>query len=338
MKRDFWKSSGIHLLEKQDNGWLQITPDYLRAYYTRPEVHPIDTSCRAENQLFEQLMEDPFSEVQEATIAAIEDTDAADNYRILLSFRELLLKSGTLEQAYLKIMQSGNISIPPIFIDQMVHIILRNILDNVQDPFQVKMAELFFREQKINTDEGQIMLADEEVIEMYREQGGAGGLGQLLIDSDTPLKSVELDILDDRNKDSYWARSDRYDMVVDFRFTKPSCDAFARVVEKWVKHLLAIKIKIQPRQSISDEQWSWHIGLDRESTTILNGLYENKEVISDDNQRLIGLFHMTIEEQLIVIDGMRGKPVYLGLAMNEDNQLKMKPQNILLNLPLAKSA
>ena len=30
-----------------------------------------------------------------------------------------------------------------------------------------------------------------------------------------------------------------------------------------------------------------------------------------------------------------GKPDYLGLAMNEDGLLRLKPQNLLLNLPLA---
>ena len=29
-----------------------------------------------------------------------------------------------------------------------------------------------------------------------------------------------------------------------------------------------------------------------------------------------------------------GRPVYLGLAMTEEKRLKMKPQNLLMNLPL----
>ena len=32
---------------------------------------------------------------------------------------------------------------------------------------------------------------------------------------------------------------------------------------------------------------------------------------------------------------VQGKPVYLGLAMNEQGLLKLKPQNLLLNLPVA---
>jgi hypothetical protein len=33
-----------------------------------------------------------------------------------------------------------------------------------------------------------------------------------------------------------------------------------------------------------------------------------------------------------------GKPVYMAIAMNEQQQLKLKPQNLLFNLPLAKAS
>jgi hypothetical protein len=33
-----------------------------------------------------------------------------------------------------------------------------------------------------------------------------------------------------------------------------------------------------------------------------------------------------------------GKPVYLGLAMSVEQTLKLKPQNLLINLPLAAAA
>jgi hypothetical protein len=33
-----------------------------------------------------------------------------------------------------------------------------------------------------------------------------------------------------------------------------------------------------------------------------------------------------------------GRNVYMAIAMNEKNELKLKPQNLLFNLPLAKSS
>jgi hypothetical protein len=35
---------------------------------------------------------------------------------------------------------------------------------------------------------------------------------------------------------------------------------------------------------------------------------------------------------------MVGKPVYLAIAKNENHELKLKPQNLLFNLPLAKAS
>jgi hypothetical protein len=35
---------------------------------------------------------------------------------------------------------------------------------------------------------------------------------------------------------------------------------------------------------------------------------------------------------------MAGKPVFAGLAMAPDGTLRMKPQNLLMNLPLARRA
>jgi hypothetical protein len=33
---------------------------------------------------------------------------------------------------------------------------------------------------------------------------------------------------------------------------------------------------------------------------------------------------------------LAGRPVYLAMAMNADHVLKLKPQNLLLNLPLSR--
>ena len=335
---DFWKSAGMHLVEVNGEGWLAVTPDFLRAYYTRPEVHPVETSCEEEVKLFEELMADPFMEVSAARLKKLADQDAAYNYEVVLRFRAHLMEAGTIEGAYLKMMRADQADIPPVFIDQMVHLIARNVLKDCDDPIRLRAGEIFFRDQSVSTDDGMIMLADEEIVSMHAASGGLGGLGQLLVESDTPLRRVELDVLDEENKNLYWERSDRFDMVVDFRFTQPALDAFARVIEAWVGHFLSLKVRVEPRQSVQDEQWTWHIGLDREATQILNALYEGRDLAEGDSERIVALFRMWVEDEAAVIDTMRGKPIYLGLAMSADNIVKMKPQNLLTNMPLPQDA
>jgi hypothetical protein len=332
--RDFWRSAGFHLVRRNRDGWLEVTPDYLRAYLTRPEVHPVEESNDHERRLHEALLTDPFRAVSEAELRAIADADAIETYRLVLAFRDRLIGAGTVEAAYLSLMKGGaQMNLPPVFLDQMVHLILRNALADCTDPIRLRAAELFFRDQTVSTEGGVLMLADEEIVEM-QAAGGDSGLAQLLAETGTPMRQVHLDVLDEDNAASYWARSDRFDTVIDFRFEQPALDAFARVVETWVAHLLRLDIRVEPRPKLEDADWRWHIGLDAEATRLLNALYEQKPVSLDEMAQFVGLFRVRVAEQDALIDRVKGKPIYLGLAMTTGKRLKMKPQNLLWNWPL----
>ena len=141
----FWKSAGMHLLERNGEGWLSVTPDFIRAYLTRPEVHPIDESGPEELALFEALMADPLMEIPDAQLAKIVDPDARDNYRIVLTFRDVLIAAGTIEGAYLALVRNPRSDIPAIFIDQLINLIMRNILADCREPIEVRSGEIFFR-------------------------------------------------------------------------------------------------------------------------------------------------------------------------------------------------
>jgi hypothetical protein len=110
------------------------------------------------------------------------------------------------------------------------------------------------------------------------------------------------------------------------------------VIESWLGHLLKIEVQVEPRPNIEDPDWRWHIGLDRESTRLLNALYEGKTLSLDEAMRIVGLFRMRIRDDRLVIDSVKGRPIYLGLAMDAAKRVKMKPQNLLMNLPFAAAA
>lgn len=331
---EFWNASGFFLLSRGDQGGLVVTDDFLRAYFGRPEIRPIPESCPAEIFLHERLMESPRMEVVDTDILAIADPDARENYDIVLKFRDLLLAHDTLEAAYLALMRSGRIDIPPLFVDQLAHAILRNALDGLEDPLRARAGELFFRTQKATIREGAILLADEEIVEQLAQSGGTSPIAQLM--AGTPMApSVDMDVLDRDNARIYWARSDQFDTVLDLTFARPGLDALCRVMESWVAHFLKIDVVIQPIQSIRDEKWSWHTGLDTESTAILNDLYEARDVEEDRLARLLSLFRLEFHDRTVMLDRVTGRPVYMGLAMDTEGIVRMKPQNLLLNLPLA---
>jgi len=331
MAKEFWRSAGLHLTEPDAQGWLRVTPDYLRAYYLRPEIHPIEESCEAERALFDALMEDPFRAVSETELAALADPDAADNYSAVLRFREHLTRAGTVEGAYMSLFSGGPVRVPPLFLDQMAHLILRHILCDCGDPFRLRAAEVFFRDQNVNIDDGRVMLADQEIVEM-RAQGG-GGPGQLVL-AELSRGPVELDVMSEQNAGQYWSRSEQFDFVVDFRFGQPALDAFARVIEAWVRHFLRVEVRVQPRTAIQNEDWRWHIGLDTQATALLNALYRGETLDPDAQARIIALFDMTISDDSMVLEKARGQRIHLAMAMTPDKRAKMKPQNLLFNLPL----
>jgi Family of unknown function (DUF6352) len=333
-----WKSSGLHLTRRLRNGWLAVTPDLLRAYYTRPEIHPIEESCEAEHRLFEKLMADPVVEVAEAELSAIADPDAANNYRLVLRYRDHLLKHGSLEAGYRAMFQPDAPVVPPLFLDQLTHLIVANVVAGEDDTFVVRASELFFREQKATTTDGQLMLADAEVVEMYSQDGGLGGLGALLAEAGTPMREVSLDVMTEENASEYWARADQFNFAVDFRFTERAPDALAHVIGRWIGHFFATPVRVQALQSVRDERWSWHIGLDAVATSILNALYEGESVDEEAVNRMIALFRLEFLDQSVLNDSIKGKPVYLGLAITSDNLVRLKPQNLLTNLPIKKAS
>lgn len=335
---DFWRNSGFHLLRRNERGWLAVTDDFLRAYYLRPEVRPVEESGDAEIALHDSLMAEPGRKVDEGEIEAVEDEDARDNYRVVLRFRDRLLASGTLEGAYSALFRSGSVDIPPLFIEQMAHVILRNILDGVEDPLRLRAGELLFRDQKLNLQDSTILLADLETVEMHAAGNAYGSIGRLIVEAQTSLKSVELDVLDRDNADLYWQRESRYDTVISINHGRAALEALCRVIEAWVRHFHGIEVKVRSLPRIDEPRWAWHIGLDAASTSMLNDLYGGVEVDHGRMRRLLSLFRMDFANASDMRPDIAGRPVYMALSANEDDIVRMKPQNLLVNFPIATSS
>lgn len=334
---DFWRASGYGLLERRADGRLGVSDDFLRAYFLRPEIRPVEESGPHERALHASLLDSPRQAVLESDLQAVEDSDARENYRILLAFRDRLTAAETIEDAYLGLFLKPA-PVPGLFIDQIAHVLLRHILDGVEDPLRARAGELFFRSQKISIKDGAIMAADEETVEMHAATGGMGSLGKLVIESNTPLRQIDLDVLTEKTAELYWPRSDKHDTVLELTFGRAGLDALARTLEMWVAHFLQITVNIQPVSQIQDDKWVWHTGLDAEATAIMNDLYNGKEVDEERMKQVIALFRLEFADPTVMQASIAGKPVYLGLAKDKNDRLKLKPQNLLVNLPLASRA
>ncbi|OGA07154.1 MAG: hypothetical protein A2W68_06365 [Betaproteobacteria bacterium RIFCSPLOWO2_02_64_14] len=334
---DFWPSCGFRLLKRNAEGKLVVTDDYLRRYFARPELAPVPESCEHERALHVALTDEPRRAVTEEEIAAIADADARENYRVMLRFRDRLIAAPTLEAFYFDLFR-GEVSVPPDFIHHTAQDILRGMLDGTENGLDARAAEIFFRAQRVTVKDGAVMLADDATVEMHATGGGFGDLGRLLLEAQAPLRSVELDVLDEASHAAYFARDERFDTVLSLNPGGAGSQALARLLERWIGHFHGVRAKVTPIREIPDEEWRWHVGLDAEASAMLNEIYNGGEVEASRMKRIIGLFRTEFLEPSAMRAELAGSPVFLGLAMTEDGTLRMKPQNLLMNLPLARPA
>jgi Family of unknown function (DUF6352) len=298
---------------------------------------PPDEACDAERALHANLMADPFRAVSETDVAALADPDARENWQFMLSFRDRIAKAASLEAAYLDFAKHGAEGIPPIFLSQLVHLVLRNALDECDDPYMLRAAELFFRAQKATVHEGALLLADAEVVEVQQQLKDNAHLTPLTALLDPVPEFGNLDIMDDENAWTYWSRSDAHTMIMNIGANKKAREALARVIERWVQHVLALEVSVEPLASIEDKDWRWFVGLDSEGTKIGNMLWKGAALGPDFSERVVTLMRMTIKDEGRVRADLRSAPIYLIGAMDKDKIWRLKPQNLVAGLPLLES-
>jgi hypothetical protein len=325
---DFWLSCGHHLLDRDAAGGLVITDDYLKAYLARPELAPPEDACKIERGLHKSLLEDPRRPVTAGEVSAIEDSDARENWQVMVSLRDQLARHRTLEAAYLDIVRR-KLKVPHIFLNQIVHVILRNALHDCDDPFVLRAAELFFRTQKLTLHEGSLVAADEETI---------AGLGNQPI---SPLVAMlglppaaEITVLSEENASSYWQRSDRFDMALDLTAGRRGLAALGVAAERWVAHLLGVQVSMEPLIEARDVPFTWYVGLDADATQLGDALWKGNELSDADLRRVVALYRLTFADPSEVIDRVQGEPVYVIAAMTTDRALRLKPQNLATGLPI----
>ena len=74
------------------------------------------------------------------------------------------------------------IDVPPMFVDQLAHVILRNILDGCDDALRLRAGEVFFA-AKATIQDGHVLLADLETVEMHASGNRYGSIGRLIVEA-----------------------------------------------------------------------------------------------------------------------------------------------------------
>jgi Family of unknown function (DUF6352) len=326
---DFWLSCGHHLLDRDEGGGLVATDEFLKAYLARPELSPPTDACVVERTLHAALLTDPHRPVDASEIAAIADKDARENWTVMIAFRDLLLAHRTVEAAYLHLVRTGFGATPPLFVNQIVHAILRNLLDGCEDVYALRAAEMFFRPQRLTTQEGSLIAADEETV-----AGTSASSASPLVSMLGLPAEAAIDVLNDDNAHDYWERSDRFDMALDLTAGRRGLAALGDVIARWVNHLLAIDVEVEALTEAHDVNLTWYVGLDAQGTKIGDDLWNGQELDDAERGRIVGLYRLTFRDPAPVLDKAKGEPIYLIMAMTPDGILRVKPQNLVTGLPI----
>jgi len=212
---------------------------------------------------------------------------------------------------------------------QLVHVVMRNALDGVQDASVVRAGEMFYRTQRVTMHEGSLIAADEEKI------GGSNPA------SVSPLVSMlgipaeaHIHVISAENGEGYWERSDQFDMAIDLTAGRDGLRALATAMQRWIAHVLGVDVTIEPLTEMRDVNLAWYVGLDADATKIGDLLWNGEDIDETTMSQVIGLFQLTFRDSSIVLERVRGEPVYLILAMTPDKLIRMKPQNLIAGLPI----
>jgi hypothetical protein len=326
--RDFWLSCGHHLLDRDATGQLLVTDEFLKVYLARPELVPPREACSAEQGLYNALLRDPRQPVRTSQIAAIVDADARENWETMIAWRDHLVAHRTLEAAYLEIVRR-NIRFPHVLIGQLLQAILRNVLDDCEDVFTLRAAEMFFRPQKLAFQEGSVTAIDQETESLLDLRPRSPLVALLGLPATT-----EIDMLNEATAGSYWERSDHFDMALDLTAGQRGLVALGDVITRWLSHMLRIDVAIEPLTELRNAPLSWYVGLSSDATRIGDTIWNGGELGDTMRAQMVGLFRLSFRDPADMIEKVKGEPVYLLAAMTPDRELRLKPQNLLTGLPI----
>jgi len=124
-----------------------------------------------------------------------------------------------------------------------------------------------------------------------------------------------VELLNEATSESYWERSDRFDMALDLSPNGRGLTALCDVISRWLAHLLAINVVVEPVAELQNLPWNWYVGLSSEATQIGDAIWRGESVTEAMRAQLIGLLRLSFRDPADMIEKVRGEPVHLLLAM-----------------------
>src|SRR5207302_1861162 len=189
-------------------------------------------------------------------------------------------------------------------------------LGTCADPFVLRAAELFFRTQRMTLHDGSLIAADEETISGTSNPPASPLVSMLGIPAE-----AEIDVMSDENAEHYFEHSDLFHVALDLTAGRHGLVALGEAMRRWIAHVLNVEVTIEPHTELRDVKFTWYVGLDSDGSRIGDQLWKGEELNEATAACVVGLFCLTFRDLNVVMDKVRGDPVYLILAMTNDKVL-----------------
>src|SRR5260370_7604846 len=123
-----------------------------------------------------------------------------------------------------------------------------------------------------------------------------------------------MDVLNEDNAQSYWARSDRFDFALDLAAGRRGHAALAQAIATFLRHMLAVETEIEPLLEVRNAPLAWYVGLDAAATKIGDRLWDGGELDPQTAARGLGLYRLTFPAPTRLPPPLVGEWIYFILA------------------------
>jgi hypothetical protein len=123
-------------------------------------------------------------------------------------------------------------------------------------------------------------------------------------------------------------------MALNFGGDARARDGLAAALGAFVTHLTGHDVTVTPQANVQNVELRWFVGLDQTGAAIGNALWASEE----PSAAIVGLFRLDFADPDVMLERVRGSPAWLILGMGEDRVIRMKPQNLIMGLPLVEAA
>jgi hypothetical protein len=350
---DFWPDCGHHLLQADERGWLLPTrrlPGRLDGTArTGPGARILPRRSRPARSPAAR----PHAPGARTQLAALLDADARENYTHFISAARRAAAGRHAAGLAAAALAPG--PHPGAAAVHRPHRAGRGarLLDG-ENAFEARAGEMLFRRSASARTKADLLAGDQETLDLQRETLGFGDLGRLLAQAALPVRAQQMQVLQPTRQQPTGPKPRR----------PGGRHVFLLDLTHEVKQELGHGLSFQLTHALGPEGAGQRAGAlgsalagrggahhaaaeDRRRAMALapgpgrRGQPAARRPVPGPGRRarpaarLLSLFRLDFDDAREMRPDVAGKPVYLGLMATTEQVLRIKPQNLLLNLPLA---